>query len=136
MNILIIDGQGGKIGGRLTEVIKAEFPSYTITAIGTNSISTSLMLKSGADYAATGENSVLVCAKTADVIIGPVGIVIADSMFGEITAKMASAVGKSNACKILIPMNMCNVSIAGMPKMTASALIESAVEQLRDLSLK
>ena len=131
LDILIIDGQGGKIGGRLVETIKALLPETLVTAIGTNSTASEAMLRAGADRAATGENSVVVCSRTADIIMGPVGIISTDSMLGEITEKMAVAIGRSPAKKLLIPMNMCDIVIAGMPQLTVSALIDAAVEQLR-----
>ena len=87
--ITIIDGQGGRMGKALIEHLKREFPEQELLAIGTNSIATASMLKAGADYGATGENPVLVAARDSDIIIGPIGIVIADSLFGEVTPAMA-----------------------------------------------
>ena len=104
--ILIIDGQGGQIGSQLIKSI-IEY-DVEIMAVGTNSTATNAMLKAGAKNGATGENPVIVGCKTADIIIGPIGIVIADSLYGEITPKMAIAVGQSNAKKILIPINKCD----------------------------
>jgi len=91
--ITVIDGQGGKMGRSIIEQLKKQFPEQEILAIGTNSIATSAMLKAGADYGATGENPVIVAARDSDIIIGPIGIVIADSLHGEVTAAMAAAVG-------------------------------------------
>ena len=108
MKVLVIDGQGGGLGRQVVSAIKANFPDYEVIAIGTNSIATAAMLKAGADKSATGENPVVVCSKSADVIIGPIGIVIADSMLGEITEKMAVAVAKSRARRILVPVNLCD----------------------------
>ena len=105
--------------------------NINITAIGTNAVATASMLKAGAKNAATGENPVVVACRKADVIIGPVGIVIADSLLGEITEKMAVAVGKSNAARILIPMNKCDNLIAGVPDLNTGALIADAVSKLR-----
>ena len=93
--ITIIDGQGGRMGKALIEHLKREFPDQELLAVGTNSIATAAMLKAGADYGATGENPVLVAARDSDIIIGPIGIVIADSLFGEVTPAMAAAVGRS-----------------------------------------
>ena len=120
MNILVIDAQGGGIGRQVVSAIRKTFPQQHIVAVGTNSAATSAMLKAGADDAATGENAVVVCCRTADVIIGPVGIVIADALLGEITPRMAVAVGQSRAKRILIPVNM-------------AGLIESVVGTLRGL---
>ncbi len=113
MKLVIIDGQGGKMGRAVIEQLKKNLPYLEIYAIGTNSIATSAMLKAGADYGATGENPVIVGARTADIIIGPIGIVIADALMGEITLSMATAIGQSPAYKILIPVNRCNHYIPG-----------------------
>ena len=102
LNVLIIDGQGGRIGRQLVERIRASGIPAHITAVGTNSAATAAMLKGGADQGATGENAVAVCSRSADVIVGPIGIVIADAMLGEITENMAVAVGKSGARKLLL----------------------------------
>ncbi len=133
MNILMIDAQGGGMGRQLVASVKKEFPQTEITAVGTNSLATSNMLKAGADHAATGENAVIVGCRKADLIIGPIGIAIADSMFGEITPAMAAAVGQSNARKLLIPMNQCNHIIVGVKKMSMSDMMEKVIEQLREM---
>lgn len=133
MNILIIDAQGGGMGRQLTASIKREFPKVEITAVGTNTLATSNMLKAGADHAATGENAVIVGCRKADVIIGPVGIAIADSMYGEITPAMAAAVGQSDVKKLLIPMNQCNNIIVGVKNSSMSDMIGAVIEQLRTL---
>ena len=130
MNILIIDGQGGGVGKQLVATIKAKYGKYPITAIGTNSAATAAMLKAGADHAATGENAVVVGCRMADIIIGPVGIAIADSLFGEITPAMAVAVGQSNAKKLLIPVNHCNNIIVGILDLTMNRLIQNVIEIL------
>ncbi|MCI9381093.1 MAG: DUF3842 family protein [Dorea sp.] len=131
MNILVIDAQGGGLGRQLVASIKKEFPQAEITAVGTNTLATSNMLKAGADHGATGENAVAVGCRRADVIIGPVGIVIADSMYGEITPAMAAAVGQSDVKKLLIPMNQCNNIIVGVKNTSMSVMIEAVIEQLR-----
>lgn len=132
MNILIIDGQGGQLGGQLIKAIRGEFAEADITAIGTNAVATATMLKAGADQAATGENPVIVACRKTDVIIGPIGIVIADSLMGEITPKMAVAIGQADAKRILLPMNKCDNLIAGMGKPTVSALIEDVLQKLKN----
>ena len=91
MNILVIDGQGGQLGGQLIKSLKSNFKEINIIAVGTNATATATMLKAGANQASTGENPVVVACRKADVIIGPIGIVIADALFGEITPKMAVA---------------------------------------------
>lgn len=131
MNLLIIDGQGGGVGRQLIENIKKEFPGIEVTAVGTNAWATQSMLKAGADHAATGENAVIVNCRTADVIVGPIGIVIADSLYGEITPSMAVAVGQSAARRILLPMNLCHNTIVGVGEPSVSRLMEDCVLQIR-----
>ena len=131
MNILVIDAQGGGIGKQSVSALKKRYPEQYITAVGTNSLATSAMLKAGADVAATGENPVIVCSRKADVIIGPVGIVIADALLGEITAAMAVAVGQSGAKKLLLPVNLCNNIVVGTQSLPMAKLIGEAVELLR-----
>jgi len=133
MNILVIDGHGGMLGAQLVKEISSNFPSVNITAVGTNAVATAAMLKSGATTGATGENPVVVGARKADVIIGPVGIVIADSLSGEITPKMSVAVGSADAVRILIPMNKCENMVAGISNLPTSALIEDVVLKLRKI---
>ena len=132
MKIIVIDGQGGKMGKSIIEQLKKSHPDLELIAIGTNSIATAAMLKAGADMAATGENSVEVACRKADVIMGPVGIVIADSMLGEITPRMAAAVGQSQAGRILIPVNMCDNIVVGIADLPMTKKVESAVEALAD----
>lgn len=134
MNIVVIDAQGGGIGKQMVTAIKQSFTensNITITAVGTNSIATSSMLKAGADIAATGENAVVVASRKADVIIGPIGIVIADALYGEITSTMACAIGTSSAKRILIPINHCDNIIAGVPELGISKLIDSVIKELK-----
>ena len=134
MKIMIIDGQGGRMGSLLTEKTKnAAIPGAQIYAIGTNSIATAAMLKAGADYGATGENPVLVNSRDADYIIGPLGIMAADSLLGEVTPAMAVAVGQSSAMKILLPVNKCNHHVVGVSsEYSMSELAERAVRYLLD----
>lgn len=133
LKILVIDGQGGKIGRQLIETILASVSGAEILAVGTNSTATSNMMKGGAKNAATGENAVIVGCRTADVIIGPIGIVLADALFGEITPAMSAAVGSSTAQKILIPINKCGAIVAGTQGQTITDLIQYAVAALKDL---
>ncbi len=130
MNLLVIDAQGGGIGRQIISALKKNFPEQPVTAVGTNSTATSAMLKAGADNAATGENAVVVCCRNADLIAGPIGIVIADSLMGEITPKMAAAVGQSNARRILIPVNHCNNYIVGVPDLSLARLIDGVVKEI------
>jgi hypothetical protein len=133
MNVLVIDGQGGGMGKQLVSAIKEQCPDVTITAVGTNSIATVAMVKAGAHNSATGENAVIVGCRKADVIIGPIGIVIADSLFGEITPNMAVAIGQSDGKKILIPVNHCDKLIAGVCEKSMSFLIQDAVNILKSM---
>lgn len=130
MNILVIDAQGGGIGKQIVSALKKRYPEQYITAVGTNSLAASSMLKAGADAAATGENPVIVCSRRADVIIGPVGIVIADALLGEITAAMAAAVGQSPAKRILVPVNHCDNYIVGVTDLSMTKLIEGVVAEV------
>lgn len=130
MNILIIDGQGGQLGAQLIKEISGRYPEVQITAVGTNATATAVMLKAGAKKAATGENPVIVACRKADVIIGPIGIVVADSMYGEVTPKMAVAVGQADTTRILIPMNRCENLIAGVQEVTLSVMLEDVLSKL------
>ena len=131
MKILIIDGQGGRIGKMLVEKIRQRWPELPLIALGTNSIATSTMLRAGAQEGATGENPVIYNAQSADVIIGPIGIVLANSLLGEITPAMAAAVAQSDAQKILIPMNRCKSAIAGVLEAPLAEYIELAANLLQ-----
>lgn len=133
MNITVIDGQGGQLGAQLIKAVLARFSDVNLTAIGTNAVATATMLKAGAKKVATGENPVVVACRKADVIIGPIGIVIADSLFGEVTDKMAVAVGQADAVRILIPMNRCDNIVAGVSSLNMGALVEDAVSRLADI---
>lgn len=130
MKIVIIDGQSGKIGKSITEQIRKISPDLELYGIGTNSLATSAMLKGGADFCATGENACMINAQDADIILGPIGIIIADSLLGEITPAIAAAIGSSKAYKILIPTNRCNHFIAGCQENSLSESIRIAVEKL------
>lgn len=130
MNILVMDAQGGGIGKQVVTAVRTRFPDVAITAVGTNAAATTAMLRAGADEGATGENAAVVCCRRADVIIGPVGIVIADAMLGEVTPRMAVAVGQSAAKRILIPVNHCANFIAGVADLSVGRLVDSVVAEL------
>jgi hypothetical protein len=136
MQILVIDGQGGRIGREVIERIRAEQLPCEITAVGTNSVATSSMLKGGADQAATGENAVRVNARFADIIIGPIAIVIADGLLGEITPEMAVAVGQSHAKKLLIPAGHCSNLVVGAVDIPVKSLLNSVIDQLKSMLTK
>ena len=133
MKILVIDGQGGGIGRALVEKLSAALPEQEILAVGANAIATAAMLKAGAQQGATGENPVLVACRTADIIAGPIGILSADSLLGEITPAMAVAIGQSGAKKLLLPVNQCSNLVAGVPAMTLKELMDKALELLTSL---
>ena len=129
MKVLVIDGQGGGIGKLLVAGIKSEYPDFFVTAVGANSIATSAMLKAGADAAATGENAVLVGCRRADV-----GIIVADSLLGEITPEMARAIGQSDAKRVLIPVNHCDNIVVGVGDIPMARLVQAAVKEIGKLS--
>lgn len=128
--ILVIDGQGGQLGSQIVKELLAKFSDIQITAVGTNAAATASMMKAGASKAATGENPVIVACRKADIIIGPIGIVIADALMGEVTPAMAVAVGQSDAARILIPMNKCENMVAGVSNLSTSVLIQDAVSKV------
>ena len=136
MEILIIDGQGGNLGRQLTRRLREAMPQADITAVGTNSIATENMLRGGADRGATGENAVVVNARRARIIAGPLGIVIADALLGEVTPAMARAVGQSDAVRVLIPMNRCGTLVAGAAERPMGELIDDAVRRIVELLQK
>ena len=136
MDILIIDGQGGNLGRQLVRRLREALPQADITAVGTNSTATENMLKGGADRAATGENAVIVNARRAKIIAGPLGIVIADALLGEVTPAMARAVGQSDAVRVLIPMNRCDTLVAGVADRPMGDLIDDAAGKIISLLKK
>lgn len=129
--ITVIDGQGGKMGKNIIEQLKKQFPQQEILAIGTNNTATAAMLKAGADFGATGENPVIVAARDSDLIIGPIGIVIADSLYGEVTPAMAVAVGQSQARQLLMPVNRCNHQVVGCGNISLNEIISLVIEEVR-----
>lgn len=133
MMILVVDGQGGGLGRLLVRELKGAFPQAEIAAVGTNSTAANAMMKAGADFAATGENAVVVNCRHADVIVGPIGIVIADALLGEITPAMAAAVCQSGAKRVLIPVNHCDNYIVGVPEQPIGDLVAAAVQKVTDL---
>ena len=132
LRVAVIDGQGGGVGKALVEGLRSGFGrEIHIIALGSNSIATSQMMKAGADEGATGENAVATNAGRVDVIMGALGILSADAMLGEITPAMAAAVGRSDAEKILIPLNRCNLTVAGIKEMSFSEYVEDAIHRLQ-----
>ena len=133
MKVLVIDGQGGRIGKQLVSAIRKELPESEIIAVGTNSEATRVMSSAGAESCATGENAVIVNCRRADFILGAIGIVIADALYGEITPEMARVVGQSDARRILIPVNHCDNLIAGVGDQPMGQLLESAIALIADM---
>ena len=133
VNVLVIDGQGGGLGKQLVAGISTRCPEARLTAVGTNSMAAAAMHKAGAQRAATGENAVVVNCRKADVIVGPIGIVIADALLGEITPAMAAAVCQSHATRVLIPVNHCDNIVVGVPEQPVSQLVAAAVEKVSQL---
>ena len=133
MNVVVIDGQSGRMGQLFIQRAAAAGLPCRITAVGTNAIATAAMIKAGAQAGATGENPVVVACRTADVIVGPIGILAADALMGEITPAMAAAVGQSSAKKLLLPVNQCNNIVVGTQSLTLSQLMDEAVELLGSL---
>ncbi len=133
--ICVIDGQGGGIGSVVVKKLKGAYgESIRIIGLGTNAIATAQMLKSRANRGASGENAIVRTVKTADVIIGPVSIVLAHSMLGEVTPKIAVAVAESPARKLLLPLSQENLEIVGAPLLPLPLLVEALLDDhLKDL---
>jgi len=131
--VLVIDGQGGGLGRQLVSTLAAACPEAELTAVGTNSLAANAMLKAGASRAATGENAVVVNCRRADIIVGPIGIVIADALLGEITPAMAAAVCQSGARRVLVPINHCENYVVGVPDQPVSQLVAAAAQKVKEL---
>ena len=131
--VLVIDGQGGGLGRQLVSALAAACPEAELTAVGTNSLAANAMLKAGASRVATGENAVVVNCRRADVIVGPIGIVIADALLGEITPAMAAAVCQSGARRVLVPINHCENYVVGVPNQPVSQLVAAAAQKVKEL---
>ena len=134
MKILVIDGQGGGLGKQLVAALSARCPQAQLTAVGTNSLAASAMRKAGAVRTATGENAVVVNCRHADIIVGPIGIVIADALLGEITPAMAAAVCQSPARRVLVPINHCENIVVGVPDQPIGQLVAAAAQKVRELA--
>ena len=130
MKNVVIDGQGGRLGRLLVEQVRMQLPQARIYALGTNAVATAAMLKAGADFGATGENPVVRGVQDADGVLGPVGVVVANAILGEVTPAMAEAVGSCQAKKFLVPMNSCGVVVAGVEELSLPAYVTGAVDAL------
>ncbi len=131
--IMVVDGQGGGVGRSLAEALLERFPQTEILAVGANGAATANMMKAGNILGATGDNAVVFNSGRADVIVGPVGIVMANAMLGEITPKMAAAIASSEAALFLIPMNKCHVTVVGVENKRLTEYIKEAVEKIAEL---
>lgn len=138
MRVAVIDGQGGGIGRAIIEQLKRAYPKVSIRALGTNAAATSIMLKGGADDGATGENAVIHNVSRVQMILGPIGIITANGLLGEVTPKMAAAIGESDAVKILLPSQRCTIRVAAGPVQPMQFYLNEAVrifgEELEKLS--
>lgn len=133
MNLVIIDGQGGGFGRALIELLRKNGVQQEIIAVGTNALATGAMLKAGATVGATGENAAIFNASRADIIAGPIGLVMANSMHGECSPAIAVAVAQSEAKKVLIPVAKCGAMIAGLPDKTLTQYIADAAAMIEAL---
>lgn len=128
--ILVIDGQGGGIGRSLIELLKKTYPEQEIGVVGTNAVATANMVKAGPSFAVTGENGVVYNSSMADIIVGPIGIALANAMHGEITPAMANAISSSRAHLILVPMNHCHAYVCGIEEKRITEYLNEAVEKI------
>ena len=133
MEIVVIDGQGGGIGKNIIQVLKEKHPEYTIIGVGTNSMATTQLKKGGADIIATGENAVVYSVKHASIVVGPIGVAFANSMYGEITPTMAKAIGESEARKYFIPVSKCSAQVVGVASKSISEYIDDLVVMIEKL---
>ena len=131
--VLVLGGQGGGIGARLIKALSAKLPQdCELLCAGTNAMATGAMLKAGAAQGATGENAVVYNAGRADLILGPIGILVANGILGEVSAGMAEAVSSSDAVKILIPSSGCGILVAG----AEDCRLEEAINRAVSLAMK
>ena len=130
MEILVIDGQGGRIGQQLIKAILTRYPQVEVTAIGTNSLATSAMLRAGADEGATGENAIVYNAARADILLGPIGVLTPNGLLGEVSPRMAEAIGGSEAVKILLPSQRCSIRLAVGESQPLQFYLDQAVRLL------
>lgn len=132
VKIAVIDGQGGGVGRALVERVKADCPGVYVRALGTNAQATAAMLKGGADDGATGENAIIYNAGRVQVIMGPVTVLSANSLLGEVTPAMAAAVGQSDALKILLPSQKCRIRLAIGTMQPMQKYLDESVRMLRN----
>lgn len=134
MSVLVIDGMGGGLGAQIVAQLRLHLPEKEIIAAGTNSTATSKMVKAGADRGSTGVNAIRVCLRNADCVVGPIGIILADAMLGEITEEIAAMIGRAPVPKVLIPVNHKGIEIVGLQSpSTLADLIKLAAQKVADL---
>lgn len=137
MRIAVVDGMGGGIGAQIVQRLKAlQIEDLHVDALGTNASATSAMVKAGAEIGATGENAIAFNAAKSDCIAGPVGIVIPNSMMGEISPTIATAVASSKATKILIPLQQAHVEFVGVESRPLSQMLDQLAERIAELASK
>lgn len=132
MKIVVIDGQGGRMGRAVIEGLRAAKLAAEIIAVGTNSVATATMLAAKADAGATGENALIVNCRDADYLIGPLGILVADALHGEISPAMAVAVGQSRAQKLLLPVSRCQTTVVGVQELPLAEQVRLVVQYLAE----
>lgn len=134
MKVAVVDGMGGGIGaqiaGKLRQVVTGE---HQLIALGSNASATAAMVKAGAVVGATGENAIAVTAPQVDIIVGPVGIIIPNSLMGEITPTMATVIASSRASKVLVPVQQPHVEFVGLPDRPLSAVLDDVVARVKSL---
>lgn len=134
MQVMVMDGQGGGVGKLLVEALKEAVPSAEIIAVGTNASATANMMKGGTSLGATGENAVKYNSTRVDAICGPMGILMANAMLGEITPGMAEAVSGAEVPVFLIPMGKCNAKVAGVAEKKLADYVKEVAERVAGLS--
>lgn len=131
MVICVVDGQGGKIGSVIIAKLKERLKERVeIIALGTNSFATQTMMKARANRGASGENAIVTTLRKADIIIGTINILMANSMLGELTPTMAQAVSESTAAKYILPVTQSNLSIIGTSELSIPQMIERLVDEV------
>lgn len=130
--VVVVDGQGGGMGRGLVEAIKKKWPQLHVRAVGTNSLATAAMLRSGADDGATGENAVVFNAHRADVLLGPIGVLTPNGLLGEVSPRMAEAIGGSEAVKILLPSQRCSIRLAAGDPQPLQFYLDQALRLLEE----